>query len=137
MADAEIVIGVISDTHGLLRPEALAVLAGSQLIIHAGDVGDAAILERLRQIAPVHAVRGNVDVEPWARELPETAVVEAGGVSLYVLHKIADLDLKPQAAGFAARASCISIPAARGRAAFDCRCHWDGCGCATDNSNLN
>lgn len=102
MADAEIVIGVISDTHGLLRPEALAALAGSQLIIHAGDVGDAAILERLRQIAPVHAVRGNVDVEPWARELPETAVVEAGGVSLYVLHKIADLDLKPQAAGFAA-----------------------------------
>lgn len=102
MANPEIVIGVISDTHGLLRPEALAVLAGSQLIIHAGDVGDAAILERLRQIAPVHAVRGNVDVEPWARELPETAVVEAGGVSLYVLHKIADLDLKPQAAGFAA-----------------------------------
>lgn len=102
MADAEIVIGVISDTHGLLRPEALDALAGSQLIIHAGDVGDAAILERLRQIAPVHAVRGNVDVEPWARELPETAVVEAGGVSLYVLHKIADLDLKPQAAGFAA-----------------------------------
>lgn len=102
MADAEIVIGVISDTHGLLRPEALAALAGSQLIIHAGDVGDAAILERLRQIAPVHAVRGNVDVEPWARELPDTAVVEAGGVSLYVLHNIADLDLRPQAAGFAA-----------------------------------
>lgn len=102
MREAEFVIGVISDTHGLLRPEAVAALAGSQLIIHAGDVGDAAILERLRRIAPLHAVRGNVDVEPWARELPETAVVEAAGLSLYVIHNIADLDLKPQAAGFAA-----------------------------------
>ena len=102
MDDREIVVGVISDTHGLLRPEAVAALAGSRFIVHAGDVGDAAILDRLRQIAPVHAVRGNVDVEPWARELPETTVVEAGGASLYVLHNIADLDLKPQAAGFAA-----------------------------------
>lgn len=102
MADAEIVIGVISDTHGLLRPEALAALAGSEMILHAGDVGDPAILDRLRQIAPVHAVRGNIDVQPWARELPATAVVEAGGVTLYMVHNLDDLDLKPEAAGFAA-----------------------------------
>lgn len=93
-------IGVISDTHGLLRPEALEALRGSQYIIHAGDVGAADILETLLSVAPVTAIRGNVDKEAWARRLPETEVVEIGGVSIYVLHDLAKLDLKPEAAGF-------------------------------------
>ena len=99
---APILIGVISDTHGLLRPEAVEALRGSQYIIHAGDVGSPEILERLASIAPLTAVRGNVDKEAWARNLPESDVLEVGGVSIYVLHDLAQLDLKPQAAGFAA-----------------------------------
>jgi uncharacterized protein len=95
-------IGVISDTHGLLRPEALAALHGSDRIIHAGDIGGPEILRRLGEIAPVTAVRGNVDGEDWAQEIPATNVVEAGGVSIYILHNLAELDLKPEAAGFAA-----------------------------------
>jgi hypothetical protein len=95
-------IGVISDTHGLLRPEALAALRGSAHIIHAGDVGSPEILEKLSAIAPVTAVRGNVDKSAWSRELPETQVLELGGISIYVLHDLAQLDLKPKAAGFAA-----------------------------------
>lgn len=83
-----------------MREEALAALRGSDLIIHAGDVGDPAILEALRQIAPVVAVRGNVDIAEWADELPETAVAEAGAVSIYVLHDVHALDLHPRAAGF-------------------------------------
>ena len=93
-------IGVISDTHALLRPEAVAVLHGSARIIHAGDVGSAEILQELAAIAPLTAVRGNVDKGPWARKLPETEVVEVGGVSIYVLHDLAQLDLKPEAVGF-------------------------------------
>ena len=93
-------IGLISDTHGLLREEALRALRGSELIVHAGDVGEREILERLREIAPVVAVRGNVDTEDWARELPETAVAEAGRVQIYVLHDVKALDLDPVAAGF-------------------------------------
>jgi len=100
MKPAEATIGVISDTHGLLRPEALAALRGSNFIIHAGDVGDPAILETLREIAPVTAVRGNVDSGAWARKIPLTNVLEAGEVSIYVLHILQDLDLKPEAAGF-------------------------------------
>jgi len=88
-------VGVISDTHGLLRPEALAALAGSDLIVHAGDVGDPAILDALRAIAPVRAVRGNVDVGAWADSLPACDVVEVAGQHLYVLHRIEDLDLDP------------------------------------------
>lgn len=84
----------------MLRPEALQALQGSERIIHAGDVGDPKILDELAAIAPVTAVRGNVDKDPWARKLPETEVIELGGVSLYVLHDLAQLDLKPQAAGF-------------------------------------
>jgi len=98
----QIIVGVISDTHGLLRPEAVGTLRGSDYIIHAGDVGDAEIVKQLNAIAPVTAVRGNVDREPWARKLPETQVLEAGGISIYILHSVADLDLKPEAAGFAA-----------------------------------
>ncbi|MGB8061149.1 MAG: metallophosphoesterase family protein [Candidatus Sulfotelmatobacter sp.] len=94
-------VGVISDTHGRLRPEALKALHGSQQIIHAGDVGAPEILERLASIAPVTASRGNVDKGAWARKLSETEVVEIAGISLYVLHDLAKLDLKPEAAGFA------------------------------------
>ena len=94
------IIGLISDTHGLLRSEALAALAGSDLIVHAGDVGDPAILDRLRAIAPVVAVRGNIDEGPWAAGLQVTAVVEAGPTVIYVLHDIHALDLDPAAAGF-------------------------------------
>jgi putative phosphoesterase len=97
-----VIIGVISDTHGLLRPEALAALQGSDYIIHAGDLGDAQILSELAAIAPVTAVRGNVDHGAWAQELPATNVLEIGEVSIYVLHRIQDLDLKPEAAKFAA-----------------------------------
>ena len=95
-------IGVISDTHGLLRPEALAALRGSDYIIHAGDIGDQGILEKLTTIAPVTAVRGNVDHGVWAHKIPLTNVLEVGNLSLYVLHVIDELDLKPEAAGFAA-----------------------------------
>ena len=95
-----ILIGVISDTHGLLRAEALAALRGSEHIIHAGDVGAPEILDELSATAPVTAVRGNVDKGAWARKLPETEVVELGGISVYVLHDLAQLDLKPEAAGF-------------------------------------
>jgi len=95
-------IGIISDTHGLLRPEALAALRGSDYIIHAGDVGDAAILSELAEIAPVTAIRGNLDHGAWSRKLPTTDVLEVQGISIYVLHHLAELDLKPEAAGFAA-----------------------------------
>jgi putative phosphoesterase len=94
-------IGVISDTHGMLRPEALEALRGSEHIIHAGDVGSREILEKLSTIAPVTAVRGNIDQGAWCRKLAETQVLELGGVSIYVLHDLAQLDLKPNAAGFA------------------------------------
>ena len=94
------VFGIISDTHGLLRPEALRALRGSDRILHAGDVGAPEILEALAQIAPVTAIRGNVDTEPWASILPATEVVNAGGVSIFMLHNLAQLDLKPEAAGF-------------------------------------
>ena len=93
-------IGLISDTHGLLRKEALYALRGSDLIIHAGDIGDPKILEALQQIAPVVAVRGNVDTAEWAKSLPETAVAEAGSVHIYVLHDSNVLDLNAKAAGF-------------------------------------
>jgi len=93
-------IGVISDTHGLLRPEALEALKGSDLIIHAGDVGSPDILDALRVIAPTTAVRGNVDTVPPCSLLPATEIVEAGPFLVYVLHDLHDLDLDPSAAGF-------------------------------------
>lgn len=93
-------LGVISDTHGLLRPEAVEALRGSDRILHAGDIGGLEIIEALAQIAPVTAVRGNIDTGPWARALPLTEVVEAGGVSVYILHDLSQLDLKPEVAGF-------------------------------------
>ncbi len=93
-------IGVISDTHGLLRSEAIAALRGSGRILHAGDVGGPEILDRLGELAPVTAIRGNVDRGPWAKALPETDVVEVEDISIYLLHDLAQLDLKPEAAGF-------------------------------------
>lgn len=95
-----LLLGIISDTHGLLRPEALYLLKGSDAIIHAGDIGNPAILDRLKSIAPVFAVRGNVDTEPWASSHPLTAVVELQDVSIYVLHNLEQLDLNPKTAGF-------------------------------------
>ena len=95
-------IGVISDTHGLLRPQAVQALEGVELIIHAGDIGDPKILRALKRIAPVHAVRGNTDRGNWAANLPRTLVVEVGGVHLYVLHELFCLDLDPAAAGIKA-----------------------------------
>jgi putative phosphoesterase len=97
---SSISIGVISDTHGLLRPEAMEALRHSDHILHAGDVGAPGILNQLGAIAPVNAIRGNVDKEDWAKRLPTTEVFEAGGVSIYMLHDLAALDLKPKAAGF-------------------------------------
>ena len=93
-------IGVISDTHGLLRPEAIEALQGAEAIVHAGDVGDPLILDQLKKIAPVHAVRGNVDIGAWATHLPETQVVQIGDVNLYVLHDRDALNLNPGTAGF-------------------------------------
>jgi putative phosphoesterase len=93
-------LGVISDTHGLLRAEAVEALRGSDRILHAGDVGNPKILDTLAQIVPVTAIRGNVDVERWACALPEIEIVEVGGVSIYMLHDLSRLDLKPEAAGF-------------------------------------
>lgn len=95
-------MGVISDTHGVLRQEALDALRGSGLIVHAGDIGSPDVLTRLRQIAPTHAVRGNNDRDAWGMKLPLTEVVAVGGQHLYLLHDIADLDVDPAAAGFAA-----------------------------------
>jgi len=93
-------VGVISDTHGLLRPQAIDALRGSAHILHAGDIGTPDILKKLTSIAPVTFVRGNVDREMWARGIPQTQVVEIDGVSIYMLHILAELDLKPEAAGF-------------------------------------
>ncbi|MDJ0864673.1 MAG: metallophosphoesterase family protein [Myxococcota bacterium] len=95
-------IGVISDTHGLVRPEALDALRGCSHILHAGDVGRREVLEALRALAPVTAVRGNVDRGAWADALPTTEVAEIGPLALYLLHDLAELDLDPAAAGFAA-----------------------------------
>jgi len=96
----ETVVGVISDTHGLLRPEALDALRGSHLILHAGDVGTSSVLDALTAIAPVVAVRGNVDQDRWAETLPVTTTVEVGETTLYLLHDVGQLDLKPEAVGF-------------------------------------
>ena len=94
-------IGVISDTHGLLRPEAVAALRGVEHILHAGDVGDSAIVDGLREIAPVTAIRGNVDVSGACAKLPATDVVELGGKLFYLVHSVHDLDINPAAAGVA------------------------------------
>ena len=93
-------VGLISDTHGLLRPEAVAFLRGSDYIVHAGDIGDANVLRELNALAPVTAVRGNNDRGPWAEAIAETEVLQVNNVYIYVLHNVAELDLDPVAAGF-------------------------------------
>jgi uncharacterized protein len=98
--DAGMLIGVISDTHGLLRPEALDALAGVEHIIHAGDIGSPEIVPRLEEVAPVTAIRGNMDTHAWARDLPAWEVVTLAGRTIYVVHDIGELDLDPAAAGF-------------------------------------
>lgn len=94
------ILGLISDTHGLLREAAVEALRGSDLILHAGDVGAPEILEALKALAPVVAVRGNVDTAKWAQALPLTEIVRAGSVKVYMLHILQDLDLDPGAEGF-------------------------------------
>jgi len=96
----EKVIGVISDTHGLLRPEAVEALRGVELILHAGDVGSPEVLDALQGIAPVVAVRGNNDKGAWAEELPAWEVAEVGVVFIYMIHDVKEIDLSPAAAGF-------------------------------------
>jgi uncharacterized protein len=96
------IIGVISDTHGLLRAEAVERLRGSEHIIHAGDIGSPEIIPEIEKIAPVTAIRGNIDTQSWARSFPETEVVELGGLHIYIIHDVNALDLDPKAAGFAA-----------------------------------
>jgi len=95
-------VGVISDTHGHLRLEGIKAFEQADLIIHAGDIGRPDVLEALHALAPVHAVRGNMDTGSWARKLPETRVVEVGEALLYVIHDVQDLDLDPEAAGLSA-----------------------------------
>jgi putative phosphoesterase len=93
-------VGLISDTHGLVRPQALDALRGVEHIVHAGDIGTPEVLDSLRAIAPVVAVRGNNDKGEWASAVPRDAVLELGGVCIYVLHDLKELDLEPEAAGF-------------------------------------
>src|SRR4029434_8871304 len=93
-------VGLISDTHGLLRPEALAFLRGSDFIVHAGDIGDAEVIQALRALAPATVVRGNNDKGAWADAIAETEVLQVGEVFIYVLHNLAELDLDPVAGGF-------------------------------------
>lgn len=102
MRERDIIVGVISDTHGLLRPQAVAALAGSDMIIHAGDIGAPDVIDRLGGVAPTFVVRGNVDTATWAARLPLTRIVEVGTLRVFVLHDISQLDQDTTAAGFAA-----------------------------------
>lgn len=102
VSDLLYLVGLISDTHGLIRPQALDALRKSDLIVHCGDIGDPAILKALRELAPVRAIRGNNDEGAWASSLPTRDVVEVGTHVIYVLHNLAELDLDPVAAGFTA-----------------------------------
>ncbi|HWX54801.1 MAG TPA: metallophosphoesterase family protein [Verrucomicrobiae bacterium] len=95
-------VGVISDTHGLLRPEAIAALRGAEHILHAGDIGSPEIIPALKTIAPVTAIRGNVDREPWTQKFPDTEVAQVAGLHIYMIHDLNALDLDPKASGFAA-----------------------------------
>ena len=99
---SEVLVGIISDTHGLVRSEAVRALKGSELLIHAGDIGNPQVVEQLHEIAPTFVVRGNNDRGAWAADLPVTQVVEVGELLFYVLHEISQLDVDPAVAGFAA-----------------------------------
>jgi uncharacterized protein len=89
------VVGVVSDTHGLLRPEVLPVFKGVDLILHAGDIGDPKVLENLRAVAPVFAVRGNNDREEWAKGIPETRIVPVGDIRVYMIHDVKEMETAP------------------------------------------
>jgi putative phosphoesterase len=102
MRERDLLVGVISDTHGLIRPQAVAALAGSDMIIHAGDVGASDVIDRLGGVAPTFVVRGNIDTAGWAAHLPPTRIVEVGALRVFVLHEISQLGLDPAAAGVAA-----------------------------------
>lgn len=102
MNKKSLIAGIISDTHGALLASALDAFSGVNLIIHAGDIGKQAVLYGLNKIAPVFPVKGNMDKGEWAAELPDTEIIEKGGVLLYVLHDLSNLDLDPAAAGFSA-----------------------------------
>jgi uncharacterized protein len=93
-------IGLISDTHGLMRPEALAALRDSDLLIHAGDIGKPEVIVALRKIAPLVAIKGNNDTGPWARRLPDIKKITAGNMKLYVIHNVNELDFDPASRGF-------------------------------------
>jgi putative phosphoesterase len=93
-------VGLISDTHGLLRPEALAALKGSELIIHAGDIGKPEVLQSLKSIAPVMAIRGNNDRESWAKKIPDVLHLQVNGAWLFIIHNVNDLEVDPGAEGF-------------------------------------
>ncbi|MGE5109702.1 MAG: metallophosphoesterase family protein [Acidobacteriaceae bacterium] len=97
-----LLLGVISDTHSRIRPSALKALRGSDVILHAGDIGTADVIAALKKIAPVHAIHGNIDREPLTNKYPATEVLEFAGLSFYMLHNLQALDLNPKAAGFAA-----------------------------------
>ena len=112
MAQSDVRIGLISDTHGLLRVEALDALRGSDFIVHAGDIGNLDVIEQLSQLAPVTAVRGNNDNGRWASALHETEVLNVGEVFIYIIHDLAQLDVDPVAAGFHAVVSGHSHRAA-------------------------
>jgi uncharacterized protein len=99
MDSSRLKIGIISDTHGLLRTEAIAALVGVDRIIHAGDIGKAEILEKLSEIAPVTAVRGNNDQEPWAAALPESQLILLAGQTIFLIHDVKDIDVNLSAAG--------------------------------------
>ena len=99
---SEVLVGIILDTHGLVRPEAVRALKGSELLIPAGDIGNPQVIEQLHEIAPTFVVRGNNDRGAWAADLPVTQVVEVGELLFYVLHEISQLDVDPAVAGFAA-----------------------------------
>jgi len=98
--DTRKLLGVISDTHGLVRPQALDALAGVDLILHAGDIGNQQVLDTLNKIAPVVAVRGNNDKGDWATSIPDWEVVEVGRISIYMLHDVKEIDMSPAGAGF-------------------------------------
>jgi putative phosphoesterase len=100
MAYSALQVGLISDTHGLLRPQATAALHGSNFIVHAGDIGDSSILDRLSKIAPTTAVRGNNDKGTWASRVPQTEVLQVGAVLIYIVHDLAQLEIDPAASGF-------------------------------------
>lgn len=100
--DIRFTVGIISDTHGRLSDSAITAFAGSRLIIHAGDIGEPDIIDKLEAIAPVFPVKGNMDKGAWARKIPDSEIVNDGAVSLYILHDISKLDLDPAASGFSA-----------------------------------